>query len=296
MGSPGGSFGGPGADRAIRPSDRPRAPTHRAALVEPVCAVKRRAALASERRSRVRYHPIEPVAALSAPVLPHELASVAAGAVLAVLAGTMLACLAVGNGGVALGCALAAMADVPADDPERLARERREASPLEEPDAGRGHVRRTRLNTFAGKQICAHVPGGRDRTCGVTGAFQCSERSSSYSRSITCKDATRPKEREGLEVGLTEPIAAHAAIVARDNPGAEVALVLDAAAAIPGHRAGLDPAALARDLQRAPPVDPEPVFIAAGATSVGPARPAAARRNAAVPWARRCNDHRRSGR
>ena len=76
-----------------------------------------------------------------------HLSGVALEAVLAVLAGAVLADLTVGDGGVALGGALAPIVDGLTDEAAALAGERLGTSPLELTDAGGCQVRRTGRNT-----------------------------------------------------------------------------------------------------------------------------------------------------
>ena len=83
------------------------------------------------------------VAVVDAAVVVQELAGVAFGAVLAMLAGAMLADLAMRDGGVVLVRALAAVVDRRVDDaPGRLANEGVGAAALELPDARRGELHR----------------------------------------------------------------------------------------------------------------------------------------------------------
>jgi len=102
-------------------------------------------------------HAIETVAVLPrASILPEEAAAVAPLAVLAVLAGAVLADLAVGNGGVLFGRALAAVADRRLDhEPAAAAREWLGAAALELADPGRGEPRRARRNTGTVQKIPA---------------------------------------------------------------------------------------------------------------------------------------------
>ena len=83
------------------------------------------------------------VAVVDAAVVVQELAGVAFGAVLAMLAGAMLADLAMRDGGVVLVRALAAVVDRRVDDaPGRLANEGVGAAALELPDARGGELHR----------------------------------------------------------------------------------------------------------------------------------------------------------
>ena len=96
------------------------------------------------------------VAVVDAAVVVQELAGVARGAVLAMLAGAVLADLAVGNGGVVLGGALAAVVDRRVDDePGRPAEERLGAAAFELTDAGRRELSRARIDTVTVQQIPA---------------------------------------------------------------------------------------------------------------------------------------------
>ena len=79
-----------------------------------------------------------------------HLSGVALEAVLAVLAGAVLADLAVGDGGVAVIVTLAAVVDWRIDDePGRPAEERLGAAALEQADAGRSKLRRAGCDAVA---------------------------------------------------------------------------------------------------------------------------------------------------
>ena len=135
------------ADCAVMPTvvgaDAPGANAVAALLVHPVGAREGRAALPTV-AARVVFNQAGAIAVIAlAPVLKKELAGVAFGAVLAVLAGAMLADLAVGDGSILLVGALAAKANRRFDDePAGPASERCHAAPLELPNAHRGHAGR----------------------------------------------------------------------------------------------------------------------------------------------------------
>ena len=119
-------------------------------------------------RRGVLDHPGQPVAVVAlAPILPQEHPGVTLEAVLAVLAGAVLADLAVGDGGVVLGRALAAVVDRRVDDePGRPAEERLGAAALELTDAGRGELRRAGLDAVPVQQIPA-IAALQERTAAV---------------------------------------------------------------------------------------------------------------------------------
>ena len=70
-------------------------------------------------------------------------------------------------------------------------------------------------------------------------------------------------------------VSADAARIARDNPGAKVAVVVQAAAPLAGHRASLDSAAFAGQRVYTSTGHPETVFVAAQAAAIGAAGAAA---------------------
>ena len=95
-------------------------------------------------------------------------ATIALGTVLAMLAGAVVADLACGDGRVVFGGALAAVADRGVDDePGRPAEERLGAAALELTDAGRGELRRARLDACTVQQIPA-IAALQQRSSGGT--------------------------------------------------------------------------------------------------------------------------------
>jgi len=138
-------------------ADGPRTLAVPAGIVGPIGTGERCTALPAERSRGVCDHAIETVAVLPrASILPEEATAVAPLAVLAVLAGAVLADLAVGNGGVGFGRALAAVADRRLDhEPAAAAREWLGAAALELADPGRGEPRRARRNTGTVQKIPA---------------------------------------------------------------------------------------------------------------------------------------------
>ena len=151
-----------------------------------------------------------------APIVVKKLAGVAAPAMLAVLAGSMVADLAVGDRRVVLGGALAAIVDWRVDhQPGQLAGKWLGAPPFEQPDPGRCQVGRARLDTVVVQQV--------------------------------------------------PTIATDPAGVARREPGAEVAVLVQAPAAQVDERPGLNPATFAGQLADAFAPDEQTVTIAAGA-------------------------------
>ena len=156
-----------GADRAVGPPNFARALAAVAVFVNPIRAGKWRPAFPAILRRRIRHETIEAVTAVArAPVPDEELPVVAFGAVLAVLAGTVLADLAVSDRSVGLSGALAAVINVHTDQPAALADKRSRAPAFEQPDARRRELRRARLHARGVKQVvpvsadAAGVPGG----------------------------------------------------------------------------------------------------------------------------------------
>ena len=148
------SRGTKGADHAV-PADRPRALAPRAVVIKSVGAGEGRPALPAVAPWHVFDEPGQAVAAVAAPVLEQEAATVASGAVLTVLAGAVLADLTWRNGGVVLGGALAAVGDILPDYSAGPAGKRLGAPALELTDAGGCQVRTAGLVTVAVQEVPA---------------------------------------------------------------------------------------------------------------------------------------------
>ena len=146
-----------GSHQAVVPANAPGALAVVAGLVNPAGASERGTALASVAPGAVLDHPAQSVAVVAlATVLEKELPAVAFGAVLPVLAGAVLANMAVGNGSVVLVRALATVVDWRVhDDPAGLAGERVGAAALELTDAGGSELHRARRDTIAAEQVPA---------------------------------------------------------------------------------------------------------------------------------------------
>ena len=143
------------ADAAVVLTDGPRTLAVPAFLVDPICASEGGAALAPIRSRIVLDHAVETVAVLPrASILPEEPTAVAAQTVLAVLTSAVLAALAVGNGGVVLGRALAAVVDRRIDnEPAVAAVEGLGAPALELADTRGCQIRRAGFVTVALQEI-----------------------------------------------------------------------------------------------------------------------------------------------
>ena len=143
------------ADQAVVPTDATGALAGITGLVDPAGAGKREAALPAVGAWGVFNEAAESVAVFTvAAILVEEHAAVALEAVLTVLAGAVLADLAVGNGGVSLGRALAAVIDGGDDqEPAGLAGERFGAPTLELTNSGSRKVRRARRDALAVEQV-----------------------------------------------------------------------------------------------------------------------------------------------
>ena len=146
-----------GSHQAVVPADAPGAFADVAGLVNPADAAERSTALAPVAARAVLDHPDQPITVVAlAPVLEKELPAVASGAVLPVLAGAVLANMAVGDGSVVLVRALATVVDRRVhDDPAGLAGERIGAAALEMTDAGGGELHRARRGAIAAEQVPA---------------------------------------------------------------------------------------------------------------------------------------------
>ena len=132
------------------PADRPRALAVIAASIGAVRAHERRPALPAVGARVVGDHSNEAVTASQAPVLVQILAAVAPEAMLPVLASAVLADVAGGDGGVALGSALAPVVYWRLhNEPARLARKRLGTAALEQTNAGRCQPGWARLDTGA---------------------------------------------------------------------------------------------------------------------------------------------------